>query len=129
MLGGVLENGKGVATDAGSRLHVHGCLQVTSLYRMSHAPLDVILTNTCDHELRPTSPKSADMAYPGEGDTKTTEGPGGSPHAPFRFDTTVPKDDRIWANMYCVFMFDRQIFSEHRHERFIRGPTSGQYPR
>jgi len=69
------------------------------------------------------------MAYPDEGDTETTEGSGGTPHAAFEFYTTVPKDDRIWANMYCVFMFDRQIFSEHRHEKFIRGPTSGQHPR
>jgi hypothetical protein len=39
-------------------------------------------------------------------------------------DEAAPKHDPIWAKMYCVFMFDRQIFSEYRPRRSNTGQCS-----
>src|SRR5215211_5863603 len=75
------------------------------------------------------SSQSADIACPGDRNMETVERFGRAPHIPLGSDTTSPKDDRIWAKMYCVFMFDRQIFSEHRYESFIRDPTSDRRSR
>src|ERR671916_784781 len=52
-----------------------------------------------------------------------------APHVPLQSDTSVPKEDPIWAKMYRVLMFDIQLFAEHHHEPFRSGPTSGRRSR
>jgi transposase len=60
---------------------------------------------------------AADKAYLSHWNMETVESFGGIPYIPFKSNTVVPKDDSIWARMYYVFMFNRQLFLEHYHKR------------
>ena len=60
---------------------------------------------------------AADKAYLSHWNMETVEGLGGTPFIPFKTNTTVPKDDSIWAKMYYLFMFNRETFLAHYHKR------------
>ncbi len=47
----------------------------------------------------------------------SVEGEGGTPYIPFKSNTVIPKDDSIWAKMYHLFMFNREEFMRHYHQR------------
>ena len=104
-------------------------VQVTPLFGSSHAPFDVIL-------MIAPSTREAGSRFIAQAVlarvTRTwnsSKNFGSTTRIPFLPVTTVPKDDPRWAKMYCVLMFDGQIFSEHRYEGYIRNPTPGRYSR
>lgn len=60
---------------------------------------------------------AADKACLSHWNMETVESFGGTPYIPFKTNTAVPKDDSIWARMYYLFMFNRELFSERYHKR------------
>jgi hypothetical protein len=118
-----LENGKGVVTDAGPPLRVYG---VCSAYMAIRVESCTFRRNPQIDTLMAARDVLSDLCATGKpAQGKRRE----APHVPLQSDTTVPKEDPIWAKMYCVLMFDIQLFAEHHHERFRSGPTSGRRSR
>ncbi len=60
---------------------------------------------------------SADKAYPSHKNLTVVAQLGGTPFIPFKSNTVVPTDDSQWARMYHYFMFNRECFLEHYHQR------------
>ncbi len=75
-----------------------------------------LLMTTAEHfEL---SEVSADRAYLSREILDTVERAEAKPFIPFKTSTAVPKESHsIWARMYHLFMFNRDVYLEHFHKR------------
>jgi transposase len=60
---------------------------------------------------------SADKAYLSRKNLKATAKANAIPYIPFKINTSVPKGNNIWAEMYHYFMSNREEFLEHYHKR------------
>jgi transposase len=63
------------------------------------------------------SEAAADKAYLSRWNMETVEAAGGTPYIPFKSNTVIPKDDSVWTRMYHLFMFNREEFLRHYHQR------------
>ncbi len=61
----------------------------------------------------------ADKAYLSHKNLRAVELAGGTPYVPFKSNTAEPaeEEDSAWARMYHYFMFNRETFLEHYHQR------------
>ena len=66
---------------------------------------------------------AADKAYLSRWNMETVEAAGGTPCIPFKSNTVIPRDDSIWARMYHLFMFNREEFLRHYHQRSNAEPV------
>jgi transposase len=60
---------------------------------------------------------SADKAYPSHKNMALVNQFGGMPYIPFKTNTVAPTDDSVWARMYHLYMYQREAFLEHYHQR------------
>jgi transposase len=60
---------------------------------------------------------SADKAYLSHKNMNLVSQFGAAPYIPFKTNTVAPTGDSIWARMYHLYMFNRQTFLEHYHQR------------
>ena len=60
---------------------------------------------------------SADKAYLSHKNLKATAKLGAMPFIPFKVNTAVPKGNSIWTEMYHYFMYNREDFLSHYHQR------------
>jgi transposase len=60
---------------------------------------------------------SADKAYPSHKNMALVNQFGGTPYIPFKTNVVAPTDDSVWAKMYHLYMYQREAFLEHYHQR------------
>lgn len=60
---------------------------------------------------------SADKAYPSHKNMALVNQFGGTPYIPFKSNTVAPIDDSVWSKMYHLYMYQRDTFLEHYHQR------------
>jgi transposase len=60
---------------------------------------------------------SADKAYLSHKNLESTSKLGAMPFIPFKINTALPNDSSIWAEMYHYFMYNREEFLTHYHQR------------
>ncbi len=60
---------------------------------------------------------SADKAYLSHKNLKATAKVGAMPYIPFKINTAVPSKNSIWAEMYHYFIYNREGFLAHYHQR------------
>jgi Transposase DDE domain len=60
---------------------------------------------------------SADKAYPSHKNLKAVAKVNATPLIPFKVNTTEPKKNNVWAEMYHYFMYNREEFLAHYHKR------------
>jgi transposase len=60
---------------------------------------------------------SADKAYLSRKNMNAVEAVGGMPFIPFKSNTLEPTKAGAWTKMYHLFMYEREAFMEHYHNR------------
>ena len=60
---------------------------------------------------------SADKAYLSHTNLNAVARHNAMPYIPFKINTAVPTDNSLWAEMYHYFMYNREDFLAHYHQR------------